>query len=45
MINVTYKNVPVFIEDVDRDQAMATIHPVGEPDVKESIPVSELMEY
>lgn len=44
MINVTYKDVPVFIENVDRGQEMAVIHPVGEPDNKQSIPVSELIE-
>ena len=44
MINVMYKNVPVFIENVDRGQEMAVIHPVGEPDNKQSIPVSELIE-
>jgi H-type small acid-soluble spore protein len=44
VINVTYKNEPVYIEAVDRGQEMATIHRIGIPDMKESIPVSELME-
>jgi small acid-soluble spore protein H (minor) len=44
MINVTYKDVPVFIEDLDRGSEMAVIHPVGEPDNKHSIPVSDLIE-
>jgi small acid-soluble spore protein H (minor) len=44
VINVSYKDVSVYIEDVDRGQEMAIIHPIGEPDNKQSIPVSELVE-
>lgn len=45
VINVTYKDVPVYIEDVNRGQEMATVHPIGEPDNKQSIPISELVEH
>jgi small acid-soluble spore protein H (minor) len=44
VINVNYKDIPVYIEDVDRGQEMAIIHPIGDPDNKQSIPVSELVE-
>jgi H-type small acid-soluble spore protein len=44
VINVTYKDTPVYIEAIDRDQNMAVVHEIGIPEIKHNIPVSELAE-
>nr|WP_263323584.1 H-type small acid-soluble spore protein [Neobacillus sp. Marseille-Q6967] len=45
MANVTFNGVPVYIEHVDRKQGMATIHPLMQPSLKQSVPVDNLKEH
>lgn len=44
MSNVMYNGTRVYIEHVDQQNGMATIHPIEEPTKKQSVPVSQLME-
>lgn len=44
MINVTFNGNPVYIEHVDRDKQLATIHMLDNPNRKQSVPVKNLME-
>ncbi|WP_440896018.1 H-type small acid-soluble spore protein [Amphibacillus sp. Q70] len=45
MINVTFENEKVYIEHVDQDQKLATIHPLDNPEKKISVPVNKLVEH
>lgn len=44
MKNVTYNGEMVYIEHVDQERGMATIHPLSEPNVKQTVSVEELRE-
>ena len=44
MVHVTYNDEKIYIEHVDRDEGLATIHPLDKPEEKLSVPVSELVE-
>ncbi|WP_408007690.1 small acid-soluble spore protein H [Pseudalkalibacillus sp. A8] len=44
MIDVTYNGQHVYIEHVDQSNGKATIHPLDNPDKKESVSVDSLME-
>jgi len=44
MINVTYNGSPVYIEHVDREKQIATVHPINNPNNKQSVPVTNLLE-
>ncbi|MBY6036443.1 small acid-soluble spore protein H [Fictibacillus nanhaiensis] len=44
MANVTYNGEPVYIEHVDQQNEMATIHPLSNPNDKQSVSVSSLTE-
>lgn len=44
MVNVTYNGENIYIEHVDEQTGMATIHPLHAPDQKQSVPVSQLTE-
>lgn len=44
MIDVTHNGVPVYIEQIDRDGGTAMVHPVGEPENKQTVSISELVE-
>lgn len=44
MINVTCQGEKIYIEHVDQDKGLATIHPLRNPEQKKSVPVSELEE-
>ncbi|MEI4769994.1 small acid-soluble spore protein H [Psychrobacillus sp. FJAT-51614] len=44
MINVTYNGENIYIEHVDKGNGKATIHSLDEPDNKQSVSVSSLME-
>lgn len=44
MINVTYNGKQVYIEHVDQDNGVATIHPLDEPNSKQTVDVSSLRE-
>jgi small acid-soluble spore protein H (minor) len=44
MVEVTYNGQNVYIEHVDQSNGTATIHPLDNPNSKESVPVNSLME-
>ena len=44
MVHVTYTDEKIYIEHVDRDKGLATIHPLDNPEEKLSVAVSELEE-
>ncbi|OLO39245.1 H-type small acid-soluble spore protein [Alkalihalophilus pseudofirmus] len=44
MANVMYNGQQVYIEHVDQNNGTATIHPINDPNQKQSIPVNNLME-
>ncbi|MCZ0701693.1 small acid-soluble spore protein H (minor) [Natronobacillus azotifigens] len=45
MINVTCQGKKIYIEHVDQDKGLATIHPLDQPEQKQSVPVKELEEH
>ncbi|MFJ7827561.1 small acid-soluble spore protein H [Psychrobacillus sp. NPDC096623] len=42
MENVIYKGEPVYIEHVDQNNGIATIHPLSNPNDKQSVAVTNL---
>lgn len=44
MINVTHKGSLIYIEHVDQDKQIATIHPLDNPNNKQSVRVENLTE-
>jgi small acid-soluble spore protein H (minor) len=44
MVNVTYNGQSIYIEHVDQQNGTATIHPLDEPNNKQSVSVSSLEE-
>jgi small acid-soluble spore protein H (minor) len=44
MANVSYNGTPIYIEHVDEQVGVATIHPLDEPNSKQSISVDSLEE-
>ncbi|RSL30703.1 H-type small acid-soluble spore protein [Salibacterium salarium] len=44
MIDVMYNGDKVYIEHVDQGAGKATVHPLHDEEVKQSVAVSELME-
>jgi small acid-soluble spore protein H (minor) len=44
MANVTYNGEQCYIEHVDQDKGLATIHPVNNPTSKQSVSVDSLQE-
>ncbi|ALC87786.1 MULTISPECIES: small acid-soluble spore protein H [Bacillaceae] len=44
MINVTYNGENIYIEHVDKQNGKATIHSLDEPENKQSVSVTSLME-
>lgn len=44
MANVSYNGDKVYIEHVDQNNGLATIHPLDNPTTKQSISVNELKE-
>ena len=45
MVHVTYQGQKVFIEHVDVDQELATIHPLDNPEEKISVSIDQLVEH
>jgi small acid-soluble spore protein H (minor) len=45
MAHVTYDGTPIYIEHVDQQNGMATIHPLDNPNNKQSVSVSFLTEH
>lgn len=44
MVNVTCNGESVYIEHVDQQKGMATIHPINNPNSKQSVSVDSLQE-
>lgn len=44
MITVAYKGQPIYIEHVDQSNGLATIHPIDNPESKQSVSLDELIE-
>ncbi len=44
MTNVTYNGQQIYIEHVDQQKGMATIHPLDEPNKKQTVSVTSLTE-
>lgn len=44
MASVNYNGKPIYIEHVDRQNETATVHPLGEPNDKQSVSISSLIE-
>jgi len=44
IVIVSYLGVPVFIEQVNMGAGTARIHPLGNPDEEQTVPVDVLME-
>jgi small acid-soluble spore protein H (minor) len=44
MANVMYNGTRIYIEHVDQQNGTATIHPLNQPNQKQSVAVSNLME-
>ncbi|WP_066048590.1 small acid-soluble spore protein H [Robertmurraya korlensis] len=44
MTNVTYNGKQIYIEHVDQQKGMATIHPLDEPTKKQTVSVTSLLE-
>ncbi|WP_018664716.1 H-type small acid-soluble spore protein [Heyndrickxia acidiproducens] len=45
MVNVTLNGEGIYIEHVDRKNGKATVHPLDNPDQKQSVQVSNLIEH
>lgn len=44
MINVTHNGEKVYIEHVDQSTGNATVHPLEQPETKQSVSVNDLSE-
>ncbi|WP_186579602.1 H-type small acid-soluble spore protein [Aquibacillus kalidii] len=44
MVDVRYNGSKVYIEHVDQDVGKATIHPINDPEKKQSVSVNDLTE-
>jgi len=44
MANVTHNGVPIYIDSVSSDNTTASIHPLNQPDEKQSVRISSLSE-
>ncbi|NRD80132.1 small acid-soluble spore protein H [Bacillus sp. BRMEA1] len=44
MANVLYNGTRVYIEHVDQQNGQATIHPLDQPNQKQSVSIANLME-
>lgn len=45
MVNVTHNGTPMYIEHVDEQVGTATVHPLDQPNHKQSISVASLEEH
>lgn len=45
MANVTYHDVPIYIQHVDEQNETARIYPLDNPNSEQDIPLSELVEH
>ncbi|MGI6683920.1 MAG: H-type small acid-soluble spore protein [Bacillota bacterium] len=44
MINVTYNGTPVYLENVNENRGTAFVHPLNQPESRQEVPVTNLME-
>lgn len=44
MSNVTFNGGQVYIEHVDQEAGKATVHPIDNPESKQSVSVNDLLE-
>lgn len=45
MVNVTFNDVPVYIQHVEENNETARIYPLGEPQQEQTVPLSDLREH
>jgi small acid-soluble spore protein H (minor) len=45
MANVTYQEVPIYIQHVDEQNETARIYPLDNPELEQDVPLSQLMEH
>lgn len=45
MANVTCEGERIYIEHVDKQKGIATIHPLGDPNKKQSVSITSLIEH
>ncbi len=44
MVNVSFNGSLVYLEQVDQERDLATVHPLNDPNSKQSVPVNKLIE-
>ncbi|WP_088104706.1 small acid-soluble spore protein H [Halalkalibacter urbisdiaboli] len=45
MANVTFNDVPIYIQHVDETNEIARIFPLDEPQKEQTVPVAQLIEH
>lgn len=45
MADVTFNELPIYIQHVDEDNEMARIYPLDEPEKEQSVPLASLKEH
>ncbi|MGI6584693.1 MAG: H-type small acid-soluble spore protein [Lutisporaceae bacterium] len=45
MTHVTYKGMPIYIENVDEETGIADIHLINQPSNRLKVPVTSLVEH
>ncbi|TYR80634.1 small acid-soluble spore protein H [Priestia megaterium] len=45
MANVTYNDVPIYIQNVDENNETARIYPLDEPNNEQDVPLLNLIEH
>ncbi|QOR66145.1 small acid-soluble spore protein H [Cytobacillus suaedae] len=45
MANVTYNDVPIYIQHVDDTSEMARVYPLDEPQNEQEVPLTSLIEH
>ncbi len=44
MMNVTHNGVPIYIESIANDKAMAYVHPLNQPNNRQKVDINSLIE-
>jgi small acid-soluble spore protein H (minor) len=45
LANVTYNEVPIYIQNVNENNETARIYPLDEPENEQSVPLTHLIEH
>jgi small acid-soluble spore protein H (minor) len=45
MTNVTYNGMSIYIENVDEENGTADIHPINQPNNRQEVSISSLVEH